>query len=135
MRVISWARLRRSSRCWKGFAGCRRLKSCRSHPARPREGTRTPFRASARQRKQPFGSVSRYCSPTACAPNQPRTQLAELEPDVIVVAAYGKLLPAQVLELPPHGCLNLHPSLLPRHRGPSPVATAILEGDETTGVS
>lgn len=62
-------------------------------------------------------------------------QLAELEPDVIVVAAYGKLLPAQVLELPPHGCLNLHPSLLPRHRGPSPVATAILEGDETTGVS
>ena len=61
--------------------------------------------------------------------------LAELEPDVIVVAAYGKLLPAQVLDLPPNGCLNLHPSLLPRHRGPSPVATAILEGDETTGVS
>ena len=62
-------------------------------------------------------------------------QLAELQPDVVVVAAYGKLLPPQVLELPPHGCLNLHPSLLPRHRGPSPVATAILEGDETTGVS
>ena len=62
-------------------------------------------------------------------------QLTELQPDVIVVAAYGKLLPPQVLELPPHGCLNLHPSLLPRHRGPSPVATAILEGDETTGVS
>ena len=64
-----------------------------------------------------------------------QNQLAELEPDVIVVAAYGKLLPQQVLELPPRGCLNLHPSLLPRHRGPSPVATAILEGDETTGVS
>lgn len=64
-----------------------------------------------------------------------RNQLAKLDPDVIVVAAYGKLLPRQVLELPPHGCLNLHPSLLPRHRGPSPVATAILEGDETTGLS
>lgn len=64
-----------------------------------------------------------------------QNQLAELDPDVIVVAAYGKLLPARVLELPPHGCLNLHPSLLPWHRGPSPVATAILEGDETTGVS
>ena len=64
-----------------------------------------------------------------------QNQLAKLDPDVIVVAAYGKLLPPQVLELPPHGCLNLHPSLLPRHRGPSPVATAILEGDETTGVS
>ena len=62
-------------------------------------------------------------------------ELAALSPDVIVVAAYGKLLPKAVLELPPNGCLNLHPSLLPRHRGPSPVATAILEGDEVTGVS
>ena len=62
-------------------------------------------------------------------------QLARLQPQVIVVAAYGLLLPAEVLELPAHGCLNLHPSLLPRHRGPSPVATAILEGDRTTGVS
>ena len=61
--------------------------------------------------------------------------LSNLSPDVIVVAAYGRFLPAAVLELPRHGCLNLHPSLLPRHRGPSPVATAILEGDETTGVS
>ena len=56
-------------------------------------------------------------------------------PDIVVVAAYGKLLPKPVLELPPHGCLNLHPSLLPRHRGPSPVAAAILEGDQATGVS
>ena len=64
-----------------------------------------------------------------------QAELAEIAPDVIVVAAYGRFLPATVLELPPHGCLNLHPSLLPRHRGPSPVATAILEGDETTGVS
>ncbi len=61
--------------------------------------------------------------------------LSELSPDVIVVAAYGRFLPTAVLELASHGCLNLHPSLLPRHRGPSPVATAILEGDETTGVS
>ena len=62
-------------------------------------------------------------------------QLAALEPSVMVVAAYGKLLPPAVLSLAPHGCLNLHPSLLPRHRGPSPVATAILEGDERTGTS
>ena len=64
-----------------------------------------------------------------------RAELARLAPDVIVVAAYGRFLPTAVLELPPHGCLNLHPSLLPRHRGPSPVATAILDGDETTGIS
>ena len=64
-----------------------------------------------------------------------QAELAALSPDVIVVAAYGKLLPKPVLELPPHGCLNLHPSLLPLHRGPSPVAAAILEGDEVTGIS
>ena len=64
-----------------------------------------------------------------------QTDLAALSPDIVVVAAYGRFLPAAVLELPPRGCLNLHPSLLPRHRGPSPVATAILDGDETTGVS
>jgi methionyl-tRNA formyltransferase len=64
-----------------------------------------------------------------------QAQLAALKPDVILVAAYGKLLPPEVLKTPPHGCLNLHPSLLPRHRGPSPVATAILEGDAVTGVT
>ena len=62
-------------------------------------------------------------------------ELARLRPDVIVIAAYGKLLPSPVLSTPPHGCLNLHPSLLPRYRGPSPVATAILEGREVTGVT
>lgn len=64
-----------------------------------------------------------------------QSQLAGLVPDVIVVAAYGRLLPPPVLGMPLRGCLNIHPSLLPRHRGPSPVATAILEGDEVTGVS
>ena len=62
-------------------------------------------------------------------------QLAEWNPDVIVVAAYGRFLPAKVLEMPHYGCLNLHPSLLPLHRGPSPVVSAILDGDEVTGVS
>ncbi len=64
-----------------------------------------------------------------------RELLARLRPDVIVVAALGKILPEAVLALPPFGCLNLHPSLLPRHRGPSPVQGAILVGDEWTGVS
>jgi methionyl-tRNA formyltransferase len=61
--------------------------------------------------------------------------LSSLEPDIIVVAAYGRFLPTPVLDLPRRGCLNLHPSLLPRHRGPSPVVTTILEGDTATGVS
>ena len=64
-----------------------------------------------------------------------RSELADLAPDVIIVAAYGLFLPDEVLRLPRLGCLNIHPSLLPRHRGPSPVATAILDGDETSGVT
>ena len=73
--------------------------------------------------------------PDSLRSQQVQEELRDLQPDVIVVAAYGKFLPSPVLQLPPHGCLNLHPSLLPRHRGPSPVATAILNGDEVTGVS
>jgi methionyl-tRNA formyltransferase len=62
-------------------------------------------------------------------------RLADLHPDIIVVAAFGQLLPQNILDIPPFGCLNVHPSLLPRHRGPSPVAAAIPAGDEVTGVS
>ena len=62
-------------------------------------------------------------------------RLAEFAPDLIVVAAFGQILPAEILDLPKLGCLNVHPSLLPRHRGASPIATAILQGDEVTGVT
>jgi methionyl-tRNA formyltransferase len=62
-------------------------------------------------------------------------KMAGLAPDLIVVAAFGLLLPTEVLNLPKLGCLNIHPSLLPRHRGASPIATAILQGDEITGVT
>jgi len=62
-------------------------------------------------------------------------RLADLHPEVIVVAAFGQLLPQNILDIPPFGCLNVHPSLLPRHRGPAPVAAAILADDEVTGVS
>ncbi|MCK4963544.1 MAG: methionyl-tRNA formyltransferase [Dehalococcoidia bacterium] len=61
--------------------------------------------------------------------------LAQLNPDVIVVAAFGQILPPQVLTIPPFGCINLHPSLLPRHRGPTPIPAAILAGDDWTGAS
>lgn len=62
-------------------------------------------------------------------------ELAGLEPEVIVVAAYGLLLPRPVLAIPSKGAINVHPSLLPRHRGASPIAGAILAGDTETGVS
>jgi methionyl-tRNA formyltransferase len=62
-------------------------------------------------------------------------QLVEFHPDVIVVAAFGQILPQSVLDISGCGCINIHPSLLPRFRGVSPVAAAILAGDEFTGVS
>lgn len=62
-------------------------------------------------------------------------ELRRLAPDVMVVAAFGQILRREVLELPRFGCLNVHASLLPRHRGASPIAGAILAGDEATGVT
>jgi methionyl-tRNA formyltransferase len=62
-------------------------------------------------------------------------KLVSFQPELIVVAAYGAILPGQVLSLPKFACLNVHPSLLPRHRGPSPVAYTILGGDELAGVT
>lgn len=61
--------------------------------------------------------------------------IESLQPDVIVVAAFGQILPPAVLELPSHCCLNVHASLLPRWRGASPIAAAILAGDAETGVT
>src|SRR5690606_20852199 len=61
--------------------------------------------------------------------------LAALQPDLLVVAAYGLILPRAVLELPGRGAINVHASLLPAYRGASPIATAILDGCEKTGVS
>ncbi len=62
-------------------------------------------------------------------------ELASLRPDVIVVCAFGVILRQPVLDIPAKGVLNVHPSLLPRHRGASPIAAAILAGDEQTGVT
>ncbi len=61
--------------------------------------------------------------------------IAALHPEIGVLADYGKLLPEAILGIPPHGILNLHPSLLPRHRGATPIPAAIVEGDAETGVS
>jgi len=61
-------------------------------------------------------------------------RLREARPDAIAVVAYGRILPSEVLELPPLGCVNVHASLLPRYRGASPIPAAILAGDSETGV-
>ena len=61
--------------------------------------------------------------------------LRRLEPDLIVVAAYGKIFPREILELPRLGCVNIHSSLLPKYRGAAPINWAILNGEERTGVT
>ena len=73
-------------------------------------------------------------------PTKIRTQdfvniLRSFAPDLIVVAAYGRILPSSILELPPLGCINIHGSLLPRHRGAAPIQWAILAGDKEAGVT
>jgi methionyl-tRNA formyltransferase len=62
-------------------------------------------------------------------------ELRGLEPDLIVVAAYGQILPPAILDLPRHGCLNVHTSLLPKYRGAAPIQWAIANGDAETGVT
>lgn len=62
-------------------------------------------------------------------------QLKEYAPDIIVVVAYGQILPKEILELPKYGCVNVHASLLPHLRGAAPIQRAIIEGDEETGVT
>jgi methionyl-tRNA formyltransferase len=62
-------------------------------------------------------------------------QTSYLKPDLIISAAYGLILPKDILNSPKYGCLNIHPSLLPKYRGPSPIQAAILNGDSETGVT
>ncbi len=62
-------------------------------------------------------------------------ELSALNADLFVVVAYGKIIPKAVLDLPSRGCINVHPSLLPKYRGPSPMPWAIKEGDSTTGIT
>lgn len=64
-----------------------------------------------------------------------QARLRELAPEVIIVVAYGKLLPKAVLDIPPRGCINVHGSLLPRWRGAAPIQWAVIAGDEMAGVT
>ncbi len=74
-------------------------------------------------------------TPTRLKDEQLLSRLTALDLEAAVLAAYGKILPSRLLEIPRHGFINIHPSLLPRHRGPAPIAGALLSGDTVTGVS
>lgn len=74
-------------------------------------------------------------TPASLRDERAQQEFAALRPDIVCVAAYGLILPREILDVPPYGCINVHASLLPRHRGAAPVHRAILEGDTETGVS
>ena len=102
-----------------------------------------PDRPAGRGQKPVAGPVKRLARSSGIAVRQPTTlaspellqELRAADPQVLVVAAYGLLLPAPVLELAPHGALNIHASLLPRWRGAAPIQRALLAGDRETGVT
>ena len=103
-----------------------------SQPDRPagrgRKLTPSPVKQLALQYQLPV------FQPATLNATEARQQIAELKPDLMVVVAYGLILPQAVLELPERGCVNLHASLLPRWRGAAPIQRAILAGDRQSGV-
>jgi methionyl-tRNA formyltransferase len=102
-------------------------------PDRPsgRSGTLTPTPVAVRAAALglPVLRPERVRTPDAVA------AIAALTPDLGVLADYGRIVPASILELPAHGILNVHPSLLPRHRGATPIPATIASGDASAGVS
>lgn len=89
----------------------------------------SPIKQLARARGLPIVQPPTLRAPDQIAP------LRALAPDLIIVAAYGLILPRDVLTIPPRGCVNTHASLLPRHRGAAPMMAAILAGDAETGIT
>jgi methionyl-tRNA formyltransferase len=104
-----------------------------TQPDRPagrgRQLTSSPVKTLALQHNLPI------FQPENLRAMQDQTQLAELHADIMVVAAYGLLLPSPILQAPRLGCINIHASLLPRWRGAAPIQRALLAGDEKTGIT
>lgn len=102
-----------------------------------------PDRPAGRGRKLVFGAVKEFAIAQGLDVAQPRTlrteegreALARWRPDILVVVAYGLILPPEVLAMPRLGCVNIHGSLLPRWRGAAPIQRALLAGDLETGVT
>lgn len=104
--------------------------SAPDRPAGRGHGTRAvPVTELARQRGLPLQQPARLRDPDAQA------ALLALDPQIILLADYGQIVPRALIEAPAHGALNVHPSLLPRHRGASPVVATILAGDRESGVT
>ncbi|GAA0860050.1 methionyl-tRNA formyltransferase [Aliiglaciecola litoralis] len=104
-----------------------------SQPDRP-AGRGKKLQASAVKQLAQANDIAVY-QPASLKTPEAQQQLAQLQPDILIVVAYGLILPQHVLDIPKLGCLNVHGSLLPRWRGAAPIQRAIWAGDEQTGVT
>jgi methionyl-tRNA formyltransferase len=119
------------------------LKALVNSGVRPRMVLTQPDRPAGRGKKLTASAVKEFAVASDIPVWQPQTlkdprviaELKAVEPDLLIVAAYGLLLPQAVLDIPRCGCLNVHASLLPRWRGAAPIQAAILNGDAATGIS
>lgn len=102
-----------------------------------------PDAQKGRGMKPSFSDVKKYALEKEIPVYQPETfkdeacleLLRELDPEIIVVAAYGKILPPYVIDYPKYGCINIHGSILPKYRGAAPIQRAVMNGDEETGIT
>lgn len=95
---------------------------------RNQEVTESPVKKLALENNVPVFQPQKFDDPVI-------SEFKNLKPDLVIVAAYGKILPKKVLETPGFGCINIHPSLLPKFRGPSPIQNALLLGEKETGTT
>jgi methionyl-tRNA formyltransferase len=115
------------------LASTHKLLAVITQPDRPqgrgRQITSSPVKQVALIHRLPMLQPLRARSPQFLA------ELTALAPDIIIVAAYGQILPPALIAMPPHGCINVHASLLPKYRGAAPVNWALIRGEQVTGVT
>ena len=115
-------------------AGDVRIVGVVTSPPRPAGRGERLRRSPVAQRAEALG-IAPVLEPVRLRSEQAVADVLALAPDLLVLADYGQIVPAELLDGPRHAALNLHPSLLPRHRGASPIPAAILAGDRQTGVT
>jgi methionyl-tRNA formyltransferase len=111
-----------------------RLAAVVTAPPRPAGRGERLRRSPIAERASALG-IARILEPRRLREPSAVAEIEALRPGLLVLADYGQVVPRVLLDLPAHGALNLHPSLLPRHRGASPVPATILAGDRQTGVT
>lgn len=133
MKVLFMGTPQLAARILEGIAGAHEICGLFCQPDRPagRRGALTP--PEAKFTAQRMGVA--VFQPESLKAAETLTLIKALAPELIAVAAYGKILPKEILNQPPFGCVNIHASLLPKYRGASPLQHALLNGETATGVT